>query len=359
MAGFVFYTRAADGTLVIAEYGVSSSDPNVASSTETVLLTIAHPLSNHNGGMIAFGPEGYLHIGVGDGGGANDPNDNAQNVNVLLGKILRINVNPAGSGYSSPSTNPFFGATAGRDEIFAVGFRNPWRFSFDRVTGQQWVADVGQGTREEVDTPIVNGGNYGWRVFEGNFCTGLGPAPCIASNYEPPVFDYDTHAAGRCSVTGGYVYKGSLGTLPTGTYVYGDYCSGEVLSWDGSTHSLLVDTTTNISSFGEDQQGELYVVALGGTVSKIVSTTPCTYSISPTRATFTSAGGPGDVAVTAGPGCAWTAVSNATWITITGGASGAGGGTVTYTVAPYTGRPKNRNGSITIAGLNFAVKQSK
>ena len=358
MAAFSFSTRARPTARLLSPSTVSSSDPNVASSTERVLLTITHPLSNHNGGMIAFGFDGYLYIGVGDGGGANDPNDNAQNVNVLLGKILRIDVN-AGLPYSSPSTNPFFGATAGRDEIFAFGFRNPWRFSFDRVTGQQWVADVGQGTREEVDTPIRNGGNYGWRVFEGNFCTGLGPAPCIASNYEPPVFDYDTHAAGRCSVTGGYVYKGSLGTLPTGTYVYGDYCSGEILAWDGTTHSLLADTTTNISSFGEDEQGELYVVALGGTVSKIVSTTPCTFSISPARATFTAGGGDETVAVTAPSGCAWTAASNATWITITQGASGAGNGTVHYTVAPYTGKPKNRNGSMTIAGLNFAVKQSK
>ena len=153
---FVYYTRAGDGTIVIAEYKVSAN-PNVADPAETVLLTIPHPTNtNHNGGMLAFGPDGYLYIGVGDGGGANDVPNNAQNINLLLGKILRIDVSVPLT-YSSPPTNPFYGATPGRDEIFAYGMRNPWRFSFDRVTGAQWVADVGQGAREEVDTPIVSG----------------------------------------------------------------------------------------------------------------------------------------------------------------------------------------------------------
>jgi glucose/arabinose dehydrogenase len=359
---FVFYTRLGDGTIVIAEYKVSTGNRDIADPTEKAVLTIPHPTNtNHNGGMMAFGPDGYLYIGVGDGGSGNDPPNNAQNVATLLGKILRIDINPPeGSGlpYQSPSTNPFYGATPGRDEIFALGLRNPWRFSFDRVTGQQWVGDVGQGAREEVDTPIVNGGNYGWRVFEGSVCTNNDPALCSnPANYIFPIFDY-AHANGRCSITGGYVYRGSAGTLLSGTYVYADYCSGEIFAWDGSTQSLILDTTQNIASFGEDEQGELYVVSLGGTVSRMVSLS-CTFSISPVSATFQSAGGSGSVAVTAGAGCAWTAVSNASWISITSGANGTGNGTVQYSVAPYAGRPRNRNGTMTIAGQTFSVKQSR
>ena len=353
---FVYYTRAGDGTIVIAEYKVSGN-PNVADPAETVLLTIPHPTNtNHNGGMLAFGPDGYLYVGVGDGGGGNDVPNNAQNINLLLGKILRIDVSVPHT-YSSPSSNPFFGATPGRDEIFAYGMRNPWRFGFDRFTGAQWVADVGQGAREEVDTPIVSGGNYGWRVFEGFACTNNDPTLCASpQNYVFPVFDY-LHSGGRCSITGGYVYRGAQGAVPSGTYIYGDYCSGEIMY--GAAQSVLLDTTQNISSFGEDEEGELYVVNLGGTVSKIVSTTPCTYGIAPSSQTVVAGGGSGSVAVTTGAGCAWTAASNAAWITITSSASGIGGGTVLYAVAPYTGHRKNRNGTMTIAGQTFSVKQSK
>ena len=357
---FVYYTRVGDGTLVIAEYHVSSN-PNVADPAETMLLTIPHPTNtNHNGGMLAFGPDHYLYIGVGDGGSANDPPNNAQNTEVLLGKILRIDVDhpdsTTGAPYSSPLDNPFVNAP-GRDEIFAFGFRNPWRFSFDQVTGVQWVGDVGQGAREEVDMPIVKGGNYGWRVYEGFACTNSDLSLCDPANYIFPIFDY-THSNGRCSITGGYVYRGSQGALPGGTYVYGDYCSGEILSWDGTAQNVLLDTTQNISSFGEDEQGEIYVVNLGGTVSKIASSASCTYTISPTSATYPSGGG-GSVSVTAATSCGWTAVSSVPWITINGGASGNGNGTVTYSVAPYTGHPKYRNGTATIAGQTFSVKQSK
>ena len=191
---FVFYTRVGDGTLVIAEYKVSAGNRDVANPTEKVILTIPHPTNqNHNGGMLAFGPDGYLYVGVGDGGGVNDPPSNAQNVDVLLGKILRINIDPDSTSppYSSPSTNPFAGATPGRDEIFAYGARNPWRFSFDRQTGQSWLGDVGQGAREEVDTPILNGANYGWRVFEGTLCTNNDPDLCNNPvNYTPPIVEY-------------------------------------------------------------------------------------------------------------------------------------------------------------------------
>ena len=306
--------------------------------------------------MLAFGPDGYLYIGVGDGGGGNDVPNNAQNLDLLLGKILRIDVSVPLT-YSSPPTNPFHGATPGRDEIFAYGMRNPWRFSFDRVTGAQWVADVGQGAREEVDTPIVSGGNYGWRVFEGSACTNNDPALCASpQNYVFPVFDY-LHAGGRCSITGGYVYRGAQGAVPGGTYLYGDYCSGEILMWDGTAQSVLLDTPQNISSFGEDEEGELYVVNLGGTVSKIVSTTACTYGIAPASENVVAGGASGSVAVTAGAGCSWTAVSGAPWVHVTSGASGSGNGNVGYSVdANASSSP--RAGTMTIAGQTFTVNQA-
>jgi len=359
---FIFYTRAGDGTLVIAEYKVSATNRDLANPTETIILTIPHPTNtNHNGGMLAFGPDGYLYIGVGDGGAANDPPNNAQNKNVLLGKVLRIDINSQSSGvqYVSPPGNPFFGPTDGADEIFALGMRNPWRFSFDRLTGQLWVADVGQGSREEVDTPIVNGGNYGWRVYEGTSCTNNDPSLCNPNNYIFPIFDY-VHTPSRCSITGGYAYRGSLSTFSNDTYVYGDYCSGEIFAWVGSTQTVLLDTALRISSFGEDQQGELYVVDLsGGSISRIASSVQCTYAISPTRTTFEVNGGADSVTVTAPDGCPWTAASNAAWITITGGAFGSGNGQVMYSVAPYSGKPRNRNGTMTVAGQTLSVKQSR
>jgi glucose/arabinose dehydrogenase len=357
---FVYYTRSGDGACVIAEYNASSANGNVADPTEMAILTIPHPTNaNHNGGMLAFGRDGYLYAGVGDGGGSNDPPNNAQNIEELLGKILRINVDvPAGGNrYSSPADNPYVGGP-GRDEIFAIGMRNPWRFSFDRLTDQQWVADVGQGSREEVDTPIMNGGNYGWRVMEGTICNPGVTDSCVPSSYIPPIFDY-THTNGRCSITGGYVYRGAQDTFTSGTYVYADYCSGEVFTWNGTAQVTVLDTALNISSFGEDEAGELYVVALGGSVSKITATTPCSYAISPTNASFQRTGGTATVTVTAAQGCAWTAVSNASWITITGGASGSGNGTVSYSVGPYGGPPKKRVGGMTIAGTAFTINQTK
>lgn len=269
---FVNYTRQPDGATVIAEYRVSASNSNVADHNESVLLTVQQPFVNHNGGMIEFGPDGFLYIGIGDGGSSNDPGNRAQNTEELLGKILRIDVDHPQSPslpYSSPSTNPFFGPVLGRDEIFALGFRNPWRFSFDRGTGQLFVGDVGQGAREEVDI-VTLGGNYGWRVFEGNRCTNLGPAPCNAGSFTPPIVEYD-HTAGRCSITGGYVYRGSKSSLPAGGYVYADFCSGEILLLSNGAQSLLLDTGLNISSFGEDEAGEIYVVGLGGTVHRIIN----------------------------------------------------------------------------------------
>ena len=269
---FVNYTRRPDGATVIAEYRVSAN-ANIAEIAETVLLTIPQPFENHNGGMIEFGPDGFLYIGMGDGGSANDPGNRAQNIEELLGKILRIDVDRPQSAtvpYSSPSTNPYFGSP-GRDEIFALGLRNPWRFSFDRATGQLYAADVGQGAREEIDIVLL-GGNYGWRVVEGTRCTNLGPGSCTDSRFIPPVAEYsNTGAAGRCSITGGYVYRGSQQSLPPGAYIYGDYCSGEILMLREGVETVLLDTSLNISSFGEDEAGELYVVAIGGTVHRITN----------------------------------------------------------------------------------------
>lgn len=276
---FVYYTRQSDGAVEIAEYSQSAANPNVADPIAVrVILTIPHSsFSNHNGGTIAFGPDGFLYAGPGDGGSGNDPGNNAQNINSLLGKILRIDINtPVGQipAYNIPPTNPFAGATPGADEIYAYGLRNPYRFSFDRGgTNTLWVGDVGQDAVEEVDN-ITLGGNYGWRVYEGTQCTGNDPQLCAGGatpiTQIPPVFEYSSLPnVSRCSVVGGYVYRGKQNALPAGSYLYGDYCTGELLLWNNSTQILLQDTANFVSSFGEDEDGELYVVRLGGSVDKV------------------------------------------------------------------------------------------
>ena len=237
---------------MIAEYRASATDSDTADSDETVLLTIDQPFSNHNGGMIAFGPDGFLYIGMGDGGSANDPGNRAQDKSTLLGKMLRIDIDNLASEdipYSSPTTNPFVVASAGRDEIYATGLRNPWRLSFDRSTGDLYAGDVGQNATEETDV-ITLGGNYGWRVFEGSGCSGLGPGACVEANFIAPVAEYtNTGEFGRCSVTGGYVYRGIRQSLARGSYLYGDFCSGEIFMLEGGTTTLLLDTGLRLSSF--------------------------------------------------------------------------------------------------------------
>ncbi|MBS1795373.1 MAG: PQQ-dependent sugar dehydrogenase [Acidobacteria bacterium] len=285
---YVDYTRVADGATVIAEYktttGTGASNTGDI-ATERILLTIPQPFSNHNGGMVEFGPDGYLYIGMGDGGSANDPGARAQNPAQLLGKILRIDVNvPQGSPnpYLIPPTNPFTGAnttrcdggstTAGNtcQELWTIGMRNPWRYSFDRGgTNQLWVADVGQGSIEEVDVISNGGGNYGWRVYEGNTCTNLDPGLCTPTNFIMPIFQY-THTAGRCSISGGYVYRGAQGNIPNGNYTYADYCSGEIWRWDGASSILMQDTPRSVVSFGEDEDGEIYVCYNNGQIDRIV-----------------------------------------------------------------------------------------
>lgn len=273
---FVNYTRQSDGATVIERYTATNNNTVGDPNSGQVIITISQDFSNHNGGMIEFGPDGNLYIGMGDGGSGNDPNNRAQNINSLLGKMLRITPSTAvtvgSTPYTVPADNPYVGV-AGADEIYAIGLRNPFRWSFDRGgTHQLWAGDVGQNAIEEV-TIVENGGNYGWRVYEGTSCTNNDPGLCNPNNFTAPQFQYN-HTGGRCSITGGYVYRGTQGTLPDGAYIYGDYCSGTYYYWDGSNQILIEDTPLNISSFGEDESGELYIVNLGGTVQKIVNSEP-------------------------------------------------------------------------------------
>jgi len=283
---YVDYSQVGTGATVIAEYtttGGTGASNTGDITTERVLLTIPQPFSNHNGGMVEFGVDGYMYIGMGDGGSSNDPGARAQNRSVLLGKLLRIDVNiPMGSPvpYLIPPTNPFTGAgtarcdggstTAGTtcQELWTVGMRNPWRWSFDRVTNDLWVADVGQGAVEEVDVINGGGGNYGWRVYEGTTCTNLDPSLCIPGNFTMPLFVYN-HSGGRCSITGGYVYRGTQGSMPNGSYTFGDYCTGEVLMWNNNAQVLLQDTPRSLVSFGEDEDGEVYALFNNGRIDKI------------------------------------------------------------------------------------------
>jgi glucose/arabinose dehydrogenase len=267
---FVNYTRSSDGATVIARYLASSSDPDRADpSSGVALLTIAQPEPNHNGGAVVFGPDGFLYIGMGDGGGANDQHGaigNGQNTSTLLGKILRIDVDHGGTApYAIPSGNPFSSGIGGLREIFAIGVRNPWRMSFDRQTGDFWFGDVGQDAVEEVDMFPVGtgaGANLGWRVMEGNACTGLGGSlACNAAAFSPPVATY-THDLG-CSITGGFVYRGIAVPTLYGKYLYGDFCTGRLWSAQRSgagpwTVTELGATGLGISTFGEDEPGEIY-----------------------------------------------------------------------------------------------------
>ncbi len=297
---FVDYTRASDGATVIARYKTTDGTNALGNlASERVLLVIAQPFSNHNGGMIEFRADNNvsnLYIGMGDGGSGNDPNNNAQNIDSLLGKFLRITPdvsgNDANPAYTIPADNPYAGATAGADEIYAVGVRNPFRWSFDRGgTHQLWAGDVGQSAREEVDI-ITNGGNYGWRIVEGTICNpAFNNGVCTPPNgYIAPLFDYD-HSGGRCSISGGYVYRGTQGAVPNGAYIYGDYCTGEILMWYNNAQTLLLDSSLSLPSFGEDEAGELYAVGIGdGTVEKIAPLNPTAANVAITGRALTAAG---------------------------------------------------------------------
>ena len=271
---FVAYTTT--DTNSVAEYRVTGSDPNVADpSSARVLMAIPDQYSNHNGGMLAFGPDGYLYIATGDGGSSGDPLDSGQSLDTLLGKILRIDVD-SGDPYGIPDDNPFVGQAGAKGEIWAYGLRNPWRFSFDRETGDLWIADVGQNRLEEINfQPASSGGgeNYGWRIMEGTSCfrpqTGCDPSGLVL-----PIFEYG-HNQG-CSVTGGYVYRGSAVAGLRGTYLFTDYCSGNLWATQrtgtGFETERVGSIIGGISSFGEDEDGELYILNdHGGALFRVVA----------------------------------------------------------------------------------------
>lgn len=270
---YVNYTNTA-GNTVIARYSVSTANSNIANPTGTILLTISQPYANHNGGTLKFGPDGYLYIGMGDGGSGGDPENRAQNINENLGKMLRIDVD-SGSPYSNPSTNPYVGI-AGNDEIWAIGLRNPWKFSFNRLTGDLWIADVGQNQYEEINklsSPVAAGLNFGWKCYEANSVYTAGCA-VPTTTYTFPVAEY-SHAGGACSITGGYVYTGSTYPNFTGLYFFADYCLnriGTVNSTNAISYSDDFDGNNNFTTFGEDSSGELYIASGAGTVYKIIDT---------------------------------------------------------------------------------------
>jgi glucose/arabinose dehydrogenase len=266
---YVNYTDAS--STVISRFSIkdregSSADPE----SEYIILKFDQPYSNHNGGQVSFGPDGLLYIATGDGGGGGDPQGNAQDRTNLLGKILRIDVDrqEGGLAYSIPGDNPFKDNTQGyREEIYAYGLRNPWRFSFDIATGNLWAADVGQNRIEEINI-IEKGKNYGWNIMEGSLCFEP-PVDCDPSGLELPVFEYE-HPLGR-SITGGYVYRGADLPLIYGAYIYGDFITGLIWSlWyepGGQLENyLLTDTGLSISSFGIDEQDELYLSAFDGRI---------------------------------------------------------------------------------------------
>ncbi|CAM4322998.1 PQQ-dependent sugar dehydrogenase [Flavobacterium terrigena] len=270
---FVNYTNTA-GNTVIARYSVSGN-PDIADTTGQILMTITQPYSNHNGGCIKFGPDGFLYIAMGDGGSAGDPENRAQNINENLGKMLRIDVNSTVAPfYINPPTNPYVGI-AGNDEIWAIGLRNPWKFSFDKSTGDLWIADVGQGVWEEVNkvSPTLANVNYGWKCFEGNAVyNSTGNCASITGTTAP--LAVANHNTGACSITGGYVYRGTTYPNLVGKYLFSDYCLGKI-GITTSTGATTFSTTFsgNFVSFGEDVTGELYISDIGsGTIYKIVDT---------------------------------------------------------------------------------------
>ena len=280
---FINYTDTS-GDTVIARYKVLSSNPNVANNTSgVIILTIDQPYENHNGGSVKFGPDGYLYIGMGDGGSGGDPEGYAQNTTVdngnpsrvFLGKMLRLNVSTLNSPpyYTIPSTNPFFGE-AGKGEIWATGLRNPWKFSFNSLNGDLWIADVGQGNVEEINkivAPIPTGLNFGWRCYEGNVA--YNTAGCVPMSSITMPFAQYTHTGSLCSITGGYVYTGSLYPNFQDKYFFADYCVNRIgyVDTTGSiTYTPNFSGNAYYTSFGEDNNGELYIAASSnGTIYKI------------------------------------------------------------------------------------------
>ncbi len=278
---YLSYTRSGKKsgsplTSVLSRWQSRDGGRTLDKSSEQILLEVSQPFTNHNGGNVQFGPDGYLYFGLGDGGSAGDPKGNGQNTQTLLGSLLRLDVSDfdvkglgfnGKMGYQIPPDNPFVNA-GGRPEIFAYGLRNPWRWSFDRNTGELWLADVGQNTWEEINI-VTPGGNYGWSLREGAHCYS---GDCRVSGLIEPVAEY-SHAEG-CSVTGGYVYRGAAIPALQGVYLFADYCSGKMwglfAARDGRyQRQLLMESGLNIASFAEDRAGEIYLLDLGGKIFKI------------------------------------------------------------------------------------------
>ncbi len=260
-----FYVNYTDrsGTTHLSRFNVRAGDPNRAEpDSEVIYLTQPQPYPNHNGGSLAFGPDGYLYAGLGDGGSANDPQGAGQRRDTWLGKLLRLDVTATDGEYTVPLDNPFVGQAGARPEIWAYGLRNPWRFSFDRATGDIFIADVGQNQWEEVNfqpAGSAGGENYGWNIMEGTHCFPQGA--CDRDGLVLPIFEYD-HSQG-CSITGGYIYRGLAYPQMTGNYFVADYCVGTI--WrlfpqaNGWQAGVVLDSDLVISTFGEDVNGELYV----------------------------------------------------------------------------------------------------
>ncbi len=270
---YVNYTRDPDGATRVERYAVTA-DPNVADpASAKEILTVAQPASNHNGGLNVFGPDGMLYIGLGDGGGGGDTFGSGQQPGTLLGSLLRIDVD-SGDPYASPPDNPFVGDPAGRDEIWAYGLRNPWRYSFDRTNGNLYIADVGQNSWEEVNvaSPSAGGLNYGWNITEGMNCFGSGS--CDMTGLFMPVLEYG-HSDG-CSITGGYVYRGVAIPDIVGHYFYSDACTGFLRSFRFTGSGIAdeiewdVGDVSGVFSFGEDAAGELYIVSSNGSVYRLL-----------------------------------------------------------------------------------------
>ncbi|MEO8368726.1 MAG: PQQ-dependent sugar dehydrogenase [Candidatus Solibacter sp.] len=273
---YVDYTDL-NGDTVIAQYRMLAGVDTADAASEVVLMKIAQPFANHNGGQVRFGPDGYLYVAMGDGGSAGDPRGNGQNLGALLGKILRLDVESDPGHVRIPADNPFVNRAGARGEIWAYGLRNPWRFSFDRVTHDLWIADVGQDTYEEVNLQPAGsrgGENYGWNQMEGMHCYQSG---CRMDGLTLPVAEY-THAAGGCSVTGGFVYRGTRSPGMRGLYLYGDYCSGRIWALEKQagawSNRLVLSSGFTITTFGEDEAGEIYLAnGAAGTVFRIDGST--------------------------------------------------------------------------------------
>jgi glucose/arabinose dehydrogenase len=391
---YVYYTNL-NGDNVAARYFLTAN-PDVADpNSEVILQTFLHPtFANHNGGQLAFGPDGFLYIGTGDGGSGGDPNNNGQNLNTFLGKILRIDVesvlNPRIDTYVIPPSNPFVGTPGALPEIWALGLRNPFRFSFDRLTGDLYIGDVGQNLFEEIDfQPAASPGgqNYGWSIMEGFHCFNKldfnNPLPtCDQAGLTLPVVEYD-HTQGDCSVIGGFVYRGNLHPQMQGIYFYGDTCSGKIwgLKRDGAVwqNSLLLDSPFAITSFGEDEGGELYLTDyLAGDIYRITVTwiqfgsgaTPSAPSItwSPFAAKFFVGVRGADSKIYIGslnldgsfnndwtplptggtpdaPAIAWNPTDNRLQIVVRGGDNGIYGSTVDATMGAFSGWVKLNTGA--------------